>query len=171
MKSYKKYVVSAMFAALILLGTSVIQVPSINGYVHIGDSFVYLAACFLPFPFSVIAAGIGAAVADALTPYIAYAPFTFVIKALMAAVFTSKGTKILTKRNVFALFLSAFINVIGYYLTEIVLYPQGSFTATLITSVYTIPGNVVQSITSSVIFLFAAIALDKLKFKGTIDKI
>ena len=107
-----------MFAALVLMATMFIQVPSINGYVHIGDSLVYLAAAFLPMPFSVLAAGLGAALADALTPYIIYAPFTFVIKGLMAAMFTNKHDKILSKRNLIALPIAGIINIVGYALAE-----------------------------------------------------
>lgn len=172
MKHFKNYVFAAMFAALILMGTMFIQVPSINGYVHIGDSFIYLASAFLPMPFSILAAGLGAGLADVLSGYIMYAPFTFIIKALMAAVFSNKADKLFTVRNAVAFCLADVINVLGYYITEVILFPQaGGAVATLINSTHTIPGNLVQSLTASVIFVVVAIAFDKLNLKKAIDKI
>lgn len=171
LKSLKNYVFSALFAAIILIGTMFVQIPSVNGYVHIGDSLIYLAAAILPMPFSLISAGLGAAIADAVTPYIIYAPFTFVIKGCMAACFTSKGERILTKHNILAVAVADAINIVGYYITESIIFPQGSLAATLVTSAYTIPGNAVQSVSASVIFVIAALALDKVKFKSAIEKI
>ncbi len=171
MKKFKNYVFAAMFAALVLMATMFIQVPTINGYVHIGDTLVYLAATFLPFPFSVLAAGVGAGLADLLSGYTIYLPFTFVIKGLMALCFSAKGEKILTKRNVFAIVLAGIINVFGYFLTEMILYRQGSLIATIVTSARTIPGNLVQSVVASVIFVVVALAFDKMNFKKTLEKI
>ncbi|MBE6704563.1 MAG: TIGR04002 family protein [Ruminococcaceae bacterium] len=169
---YKNYVFAAMFAALILMGTMFIQVPSVNGYVHIGDSFIYLAAAFLPMPFSVLAAGVGAGLADVLSGYMIYAPFTFVIKAVMAAFFSSKAEKLFTVRNIVAFVIAGIVNVVGYYITELIMYPQaGGFVATLVYGLHTIPGNLVQSLTASVIFVIASLAFDKMNLKKTLDKI
>ena len=172
MKTYKNYVFAAMFASLILMGTMFIQVPSVNGYVHIGDSFIYLAAAFLPMPFSVLAAGLGAGLADLLSGYTLYFIPTFIIKGLMAACFSYKAEKLFTLRNSIAFVIASVINVIGYYLVEIILYPQaGGFAATVVYSTHTIPGNLVQSATASIIFVIAALAFDRMNLKNTIDKI
>lgn len=168
---YKHYIFSAMFAALILMGTMFIQVPSVNGYVHIGDSFIYLAAAFLPLPFSIFAAGLGAGLADILSGYVIYAPFTFVIKGLMAAFFSSKGEKLFNTRNAVAMFIAGCINILGYYIVEVIMFPQGAFSATLVNSLHTVPGNAVQSVTASIIFVITAFAFDKINLKKTLDKI
>lgn len=171
LKNYKNYVFSAMFAALVLMATMFIQVPTINGYVHIGDTLVYLSAAFLPMPFSILAAGVGAGLADFISGYTLYVIPTFIIKGLMAACFSSKSEKILTVRNAIALVIADIINVIGYFLCEMVLYKQGSFIATVAVSARTIPGNLIQSVTASVIFVVVALALDKMNFKKSLDKI
>lgn len=47
----KNLTLSAMFAAVIMLMILYlfhIPVGSSGGYVHFGDAFIYLAACFLP---------------------------------------------------------------------------------------------------------------------------
>ena len=59
----KNLTLSAMFAAVIMLMILYlfhIPVGSSGGYVHFGDAFIYLAACFLPMPYACGAAAIGA---------------------------------------------------------------------------------------------------------------
>ena len=48
----KTVALSAMFAALVTVTTAFIKVPTPLGYVHAGDSMVYLAASVLPGPFA-----------------------------------------------------------------------------------------------------------------------
>ena len=58
---------TALFAALICVTTAYIfHIPfGVNGgYVHIGDSLIYLAAAFLPTPYAMFAGAIGGAMAD-----------------------------------------------------------------------------------------------------------
>ena len=71
-----------MFAALIIVATIFIRVPiGINeGYIHVGDSMIYLAACLLG-PYAAIAAVIGGAFADILAGAAAWALPTAIIKA------------------------------------------------------------------------------------------
>ena len=55
---------TALFAALICVTTAYIfHIPfGVNGgYVHIGDSLIYLAAAFLPTPYAMFAGAIGGA--------------------------------------------------------------------------------------------------------------
>ena len=64
-----------------------IKTPSpLKGYVNLGDGIVLLSAWVLPLPYGIVAAGLGSALADLFSGYTVYAPATFVIKALMAAV-------------------------------------------------------------------------------------
>ena len=77
---------TALFAALICVTTAYIfHIPfGVNGgYVHIGDSLIYLAAAFLPTPYAMFAGAIGGAMADILTAPV-YAPATFIIKMLIS---------------------------------------------------------------------------------------
>ncbi len=81
----KKMVAAALMAALTCVATMVIQVPSpMGGYVNCGDAIVLLSAFFLGPVWGAAAAGIGSAMADALSGYLSYAPATFLIKAVMA---------------------------------------------------------------------------------------
>jgi uracil permease len=66
-------VLAAAFAAAITALTMVhLPLPSEAGYVHVGDSMIYLAASFLPAPYAIIAAAIGAILISFLSPFVAF---------------------------------------------------------------------------------------------------
>lgn len=52
---------AAVFAALIAVFTAYVSIKTgINdGYLHFGDSMIYLASCILPMPYAMAAAAIG----------------------------------------------------------------------------------------------------------------
>ena len=80
----KQLALTALFAALCLVGTAVIAIPLPTGYFNVGDVFVLLAGWCLGPLYGSIAAGTGSALADIVTGYPMYSPFTFIIKALDA---------------------------------------------------------------------------------------
>ncbi len=81
---------AGMFAALTLLATSVLKIPTPTfGYIHIGDAFVLLAGVFLGPALGGLSAGLGSALSDLLGGYVIWAPGTFVIKFLTAFVCAS----------------------------------------------------------------------------------
>ena len=66
-------VMAALFAAIITVVTAyVLHIPTGNGYIHLGDSFIFLAASLLPLPYAIAAAAVGAGLADALTAYMGH---------------------------------------------------------------------------------------------------
>ncbi|HBL83745.1 MAG: TIGR04002 family protein [Clostridiales bacterium GWF2_38_85] len=161
-KKHLKYLVlTALFAAIIYVATGVLPRIDIGpgGYIHIGDAFIYLAACFLPLPYAMAAAAIGGSMADILSPYIVYAPFTFVIKALLVIAFTNKSNKLMTLRSFVATIIAIPITVIGYYFAEAIIY--GSFYTPLVNIVPSIG----QAAASMLIYILIAFALDKAKLK------
>ena len=85
-KEVRKLVLAAFFAAVIFLGTFIIKIPIPNGYIHFGDGFIYVAAALLPLPYAMAAAAIGGLLADLIAGFAAYAPFTAVVKLLIALV-------------------------------------------------------------------------------------
>jgi len=87
-KVVSKIVLTALFAALAYVATSIIRVPTVGtqGYVNIGDSIVLLSAWLIGGVYGALAAGIGSALADLLAQYVTYVPGTFIIKFLMALV-------------------------------------------------------------------------------------
>ncbi len=176
----KQIILAALFAAMTTVLTFYIKIPMHNGYLHLGDSMIYLAAIFLPTPLAMISAGIGGMLADAIGGYTMYMLPTFIIKALLVLPFSNKCYKLLTKRNILALVVASLITTFGYYIAEVVLVSLSAtngfshFCEYMFSSVawasalYCIPGNIMQAVGSAVVFVFLAVALDKIKIKDRI---
>ncbi len=158
---------SAMFAALISVATACLphlHPPFFGGHscIHLGDSVIYLCASLLPPGYACAAAAIGGCLADVLCGSSFWAPFSFVIKALVALCFTAKADKILTKRNYCGIPFACLVTVWGYYAAEGVLY--GNWIA----PVHAIPANIIQSVASGVLYVVIGLILDKVKIKKQI---
>lgn len=155
----KNMCLAAVFAAAVFLFTAYFHVPSHTGYTHVGDGFIYLAACLLPWPYAVFVGAGGAVLADCLTGFAMWAPGSAVIKAVTVLCFSSKTRRMVSARNLVALIPAAAICSGGYYLYESLI--TGNFVAPLAG----IPGYITQSVLSSVLFVLLGAALDKLNVK------
>lgn len=83
----KKLVIAALLASFACVATMIIQIPNgIGGYFNLGDCIVLLCGWLLGPVYGAFAAGIGSMLADVFSFYVAYAPATFIIKALMAVI-------------------------------------------------------------------------------------
>jgi len=130
-----------------------IPVGANGGYVHFGDSIIYLAAALLPTPYALAVGALGGGIADLLTAPMWTIP-TLIIKMLIVLPFSSEGKTLITKRNMAAPIFSFFISATGYYLAEVILFgSQAAFFAAL-------SGSVVQSGGSAIFFYLAAAAFD-----------
>lgn len=150
---------AGILTALVFVFTAYLHIPSYNGYVHIGDGFIYFAACLLPLPYGLFVGAGGAVLADCLTGYAVWAPGSAVIKAFIVLCFCRKGKRVLSGRNVMALLSAALVCVGGYYLYGSII--AGSF----VTPLGEIPGNIMQSVCSGVLFAVLGVAADKLNVK------
>ena len=151
--SLRYLTLTGIFTALIFVFTAFIHIPSYTGYVHIGDSFLFLAAGMLPLPYAMFAGAAGAALSDCLTGFAIWAPSVTVL------FFSRKNPRILGKRNLIALIPSAALCIGGYYLYEALLY--GNY----LTPAYGAIGNLVQAVFSSALFVLLGLALDKARVK------
>ena len=131
--------------------------------IHVGDTFIYLAASVLPLPYAMVAGAIGGALADALTGYVVWAPATFIIKALMALPFHSTGTKIASPRNIIASAVSGLVCTAGYYIYEALLITSFAVAAA------SLPFNLIQGLISTVLFAAVGFAFDRLKLKSKLN--
>ncbi len=126
-------VMASLFAAMVFIGTYFFsfRLPSGIGYIHLGDTFVYLCGAILG-PFAgAMAAGVGSSLSDLMLGYAQYAPVTFIIKAADAFI-VGMAFKIAIrsqnslKRKVVVFVLSSalagIVMVIGYFAYEIFLY-------------------------------------------------
>lgn len=165
--SLRRLTFSAMIAALTTITTVyLLHVPiSIfggQGCLHVGDAVIFLGASFLPTGYACAAAAVGGLLADLLCGSALWAPWTLIIKALIAFCFTAKGDTILNKQNYFALLAACLITIVGYYCAEGFIY--GNW----ITPVYSIIGNLLQGIISSVLYVILGLSLDKAQIKKQI---
>lgn len=152
-------VITALFAAFIYVTTAFFEIRSFDGFTHIGDGIIYLAASVLPAPYAIAASVIGAGLAD-LTLAPAWIPATIVIKALTALCFSYHRSTILCKRNLLAL-VPAFLLCAGGYYCYYAIVILNSFVG----AIPAISGYCVQVLLSSIVYLLAGSALDKIQFK------
>lgn len=164
----KRITLTAIFAALVAVMTAFIKVPTgINeGYLHFGDSMIYLAGCLLG-PYAAISAALGGALADVLAGAAVWAIPTAIIKAcnsvpfiIVTAMYVKrKGShKIIHLSTLLMTLVSGLITIFGYLLAEGLMY---SFPSAL-TSV---PFSIVQATGSAIIFILVGYTLDAVKIQ------
>lgn len=143
----KKLVYSAIMTALIAIGTMIVQIPTpaTKGYINVGDSFIFLAAAIFGPALGFVTGGLGSGLADLLSGYAYWAPWTFIIKGLeglVVALIFKKYNNIYLKAV--SLIAGAVWMVLGYYIAGGIMY---GFKASLAD----VPGNVIQGIASIII--------------------
>ena len=158
-KKVRYMCMTGIFVSLVFVVTAYLHIPTNNGYVHVGDGFIYLAACLLPCKYAVFVGAGGALLADCLTGFAVWAPGSVIIKALTALLFSRKGNKIINLHNMLALLPAAILCVGGYYLYESLII--GNFIAAL----PGIPGSLVQALASSIVYVALGVAMDKYDVK------
>ena len=145
---------NALFIALVFLFTKFINVRlpvSINGgLIHLGNVPLFIASIVFGARTGAIAGGIGMALFDLTSGWAVWAPFTFIVRYVMAYII---GYISASKRgesfwlNVLAIILGGIWMCLGYYFTEVILY--GNW----ITPFTSIPGNILQIIVATIVSL------------------
>ena len=150
----KKLSVSGLFAAIIFVLTMFIKIPAATGYVHLGDAAVYLSALIIG-PWALLAGAIGEGLADVAGSYVMYLPATVIVKILLALPFVIFGSKekYFSKKNCLLTITAGLVNVGGYFIYDLIINKAYA--------VVNVPGNIIQSVGSAVIFIVFAVALDK----------
>lgn len=132
----RTFVRIAMLTALAAVLTMFPQIPTgTGGYVHFGDSVIYLAAVFLgPLPGAAVGA-VGHGLADLLTGHAVFVLPTFLIKGLIGfTVGKIAYQKIDVRHFVLAGLAALCIVTFGYFLAEIPLYGLASAAVVFISS-------------------------------------
>lgn len=163
-----KVCLTGLMAALIAVFTAFVKIPTgiNNGYIHFGDSLIYLAGCIVG-PFGMISAAVGGALADIMAGAAIWALPTAIIKTFNCLPFVLATRYYIKKKGSFKIvntytatmtIVSALVTIFGYLLAESILY---SF-PTALTSV---PFSIVQAVGSAVVFLLIGKALEKAKIE------
>ncbi|MDN5351170.1 MAG: hypothetical protein PWQ12_86 [Clostridiales bacterium] len=154
----KQMIYTALMAAFVFVATLVIQVPvpMTNGYIHLGDSVIFLSAMLLGPIGGAFAAGIGSSLADVLGGYAHWAPATFIIKFLMGLITGYLMPAHREKfRTYFAMLIGGLWMCFGYYVASAFMY--GSWVA----PIFSIPWNILQFTVGAVLAATAAVFLEK----------
>lgn len=168
-----KVSLSGLFAAIIAVFTAFVKINTgiNNGYLHFGDSMIYLAGCLIG-PYALLSAAIGGALADILSGSAIWAIPTAIIKIftclpfVLVTLFYQKKKckrKIVNTATVLMTFLSAIITVLGYLLAESLMYSFAS-------AVTSVPFSVLQGVGSAIIFVLVGLALDRINVYKYISK-
>ncbi|MGN0398698.1 MAG: ECF transporter S component [Blautia sp.] len=157
----QELVITAMFIALTYVFTAFVNIrlpiAANGGLIHLGNVPLFISAILFGKKTGAICGGVGMGLFDLLSGWTSWAPFTFIIVALMGF---SVGA--ITEKhkgfgwNVLAIAVACVIKIVGYYIAEVILY--GNWLA----PVTSIPGNLVQIGVAAVIVLAIIGRLQKL---------
>ncbi|MGG5461634.1 ECF transporter S component [Clostridium sp. B9] len=147
--SFQKTVFTALMIAIIFISGNLIKIPTVGGFVHLGDCMVLLAAALLGKKRGAIASGVGMALVDLYGGYIIWAPFTFIIKALMAYI-AGYVLEVNHRKSYLVAFLAAGVfMVVGYFFAGAIIAflftgSSNTFIGALAYSAKDIVGNILQ---------------------------
>ena len=144
--------ITALFIALTYVFTAFVNVrlpiTANGGLIHLGNVPLFICAILFGKKSGALAGGIGMGLFDLLSGWTAWAPFTFVIVAIMGYVVGA----ITEKHHGLA---ACVIKVVGYYIAEGIIY--GNWIAPFTS----IPGNLVQIGVAAVVVLIVIEPLRK----------
>ncbi len=151
--------------ALICIATMLIQVPipATKGFLNLGDSLVMILAVIFGPKFGFWAGAVGSSLADILSGYAHWAPWTFIIKGLEGLVVGASASKSFGKGNVgrfrttFGVILGSVVMAFGYLFAGAIMYGWA-------VSWVDMTANIVQGIGSAAISLPVLYALRRLPF-------
>lgn len=147
--SIKNMAIFGTLMALVVVSILILRIPTPQGYIHLGDTFIYLGAILGPLG-GFLVGGVGTALADLIAGFPQYAIASLVIHGIQGLLFALLYRKKLVKGTAFVFFLGAFIIglitvVPGYYIFEAVLY------GSLITPLIGLFTNAVQVLAGSLV--------------------
>lgn len=144
----------ALMIAITTIVTMTVRVPTYAGYTHLGDSMIFLSVILLGKRKAVVSSSIGMCLADILSGYLVWAPFTLIIKgtmALVAALIVYRGKNDGTNvaNNIVAFVAAGIWMVFAYYIagafvTSFLLSENVTFAQGLIVSLKDIPANIIE---------------------------
>lgn len=154
--STKDLVETALLTTLVFVATAFINIRlpilSSGGLVHLGNVILFAAAILFGKKKGAIAGAVGIAIFDLSSGWALWAPFTLVVRGIMGYIVgtiaysnNKNGDNFLI--NILAVFVSGIWMIIGYYITEVILYGN------LLAPVASIPGNITQLVVGLVLGL------------------
>lgn len=160
----KDLVETALLIALVYIATRFINIrlpiAASGGLVHLGNTMLFVAAIVFGSKKGAAAGAFGMGLFDLLSEWAMWAPFTFVIRGVMGYIIGKiawsngrEGNNMLV--NIAAIIISGVWMMIGYYITEGILY--GNWVSPMMS----IPGNITQIVVGLILGVPIAKALKK----------
>ena len=91
--------ITAAMAALVFLGTYIFKIPTISGYIHLGDCMILLTVALFGMKKGAIAGAIGGGLSDLLGGFFYWTGPTLLIKCMWALVMGAVMYKLLKNRR------------------------------------------------------------------------
>lgn len=156
----------SVLSALTYTATAVLHFPVPGGVFHLGDGVIFLAAILYGGRMAAISGAVGMTLFDIFSPWIVYAPYTFVIKGAMGLVtgMVAWGSGRQGRDNtwnIIGVALGGATMVFGYYLTKA--FMVGDFITPIATAV---PYDILQVIGGALVGLPIARSLKKTRYFG-----
>lgn len=133
-----------LLSALTFVAAWAIHIPyGSGGVIHLGDSMIFLTAVVFGRRYAAVSGAIGMTMFDIFSGFSVWAPYTFVIKAVMGLIAGSvadlggsKGNSVV--KNGAGMLLAGIWMLMSYYAAE------AAITWNIIQPAASIPGNVIQ---------------------------
>ncbi|WP_042275694.1 ECF transporter S component [[Clostridium] dakarense] len=155
---------TSLLIALVFIATKFINIKlpiSINGgLIHLGNTMLFISSIVFGKKKGAISGAFGMALFDLVSGWTMWAPFTFIVRGIMGYIigniaWSNGKCGNNTATNIFAVIISGIWMLIGYYITEVILY--GNLTVPLTS----IPGNITQVVIGLIIGLPVAKIIKK----------
>lgn len=162
MKTTRQLLLHSLVIALVCVVTISLVVSlaplGVNGFFNLGDVAVMSFVIVLNKPEFAFSSGLGSAMADLLTPYQIYAPYTFVIKTLLYLIvyLTLMFIKKPSLKRTVPFIIGGLWIAMAYALTEVILYGSNAF----------LPGlgaNSIQGFSAAIVLILIFPAIETLK--------
>lgn len=162
MKTTRQLLLHSLVIALVCVVTISLVVSlaplGVNGFFNLGDVAVMSFVIVLNKPEFALTSGLGSAMADLLTPYQIYAPYTLVIKTLLYLIvyLTLKFLRRPSLRRTLPFIVGGLWIAIAYAFTEVVLYGSSAFIPSL-------GANAIQGFSAAIVLILISPAIETLK--------
>ncbi|ADQ45819.1 hypothetical protein Calkro_0947 [Caldicellulosiruptor kronotskyensis 2002] len=172
------WVFSGVIIALVFVLTFTIKIPLMAGYFNIGDVVIMLSSILFGKSIGFMGGSFGSALADIVSGYTIYAPFTFVIKGLEGFICGLIFEKIEGKKKwasfIISTMLSGILMAVGYFLSEacVLKYLSSALNIKrnlqfgLKVALANLPFNLLQGVLSAIISIILAVPVYNNKFIG-----
>ena len=148
---------AGIMAALVAVATLFVQIPNpaTKGYINFGDIMIFVSALTFGPIVGGLAGSIGSSIADIVSGYGYFAPFTFVIKGAEGAIAGLISNRKSVKRDVLAVIFAGSEMIIGYFLAEFFPLQLGWAALT------EVPGNISQILVGAIVGIPITLVLRK----------